>query len=65
MKASIEAALKRLAELDAKQIKVKVDGDTVTLTGIVHSWFEREEAERAAWAAPGIRRVEDHLIVAT
>jgi len=42
-----------------------VDGDTVTLTGTVHSWFEREEAERAAWAAPGIRHVEDHLTVAT
>ena len=64
VKGSIEAALKRLAELDAKEIEVKVEGDTVTLTGIVHSWFEREEAERAAWAAPGIRRVEDHLIVA-
>lgn len=64
VKASIEAALKRLAELDAKEIEVKVDGDTVTLTGTVHSWFEREEAERAAWAAPGIRRVEDHLVVA-
>ena len=64
VKASIEAALKRLAQLDSKQINVEVDGETVILTGTVHSWFEREEAERAAWSEPGIRRVEDLIIVA-
>jgi hypothetical protein len=35
----------------------------VILKGIVHDWSERDRAERAAWAAPGVRRVEDLLVV--
>jgi osmotically-inducible protein OsmY len=64
VKSQIEAALRRLAELDASRIKVETEDGTVKLSGTVHSWFEREEAERAAWAAPGVRRVEDHIQVA-
>jgi osmotically-inducible protein OsmY len=63
VKASIEAALKRSAELDASRIKVETDGDTVILTGTVHSLFEREEAERAAWKAPGVRFVDNRIKV--
>lgn len=63
VKNSIEAALKRLAEVDANQIKVETEDGTVRLSGTVRSWFEREEAERAAWAAPGVRSVEDHIAV--
>jgi len=64
VKAAIEDALKRSAELDATQIKVETEGDKVILRGKVHSWFEREEAERAAWRAPGVRTVEDQIEIA-
>lgn len=60
----IEAALKRNAELHAHKIRVKVEGDVVTLEGRVHLWRERQIAERAAWSVPGVTKVEDHLMLA-
>lgn len=64
VKAKIEEALKRSAEMDARRIGVEVKDGQVILGGTVRSWTERDEAERAAWAAPGVRRVEDHITVA-
>jgi osmotically-inducible protein OsmY len=63
VKASIDAALRRSAELDAGRIKVEADGDKVTLRGSVRSWAERDVAERAAWAAPGVRVVDNRITV--
>lgn len=63
VKARIESALKRNAEVDARRIRVEVDHDKVILHGRVRSWIERTEAEQAAWAAPGVTGVEDHLAV--
>ncbi|KAA6170223.1 BON domain-containing protein [Pseudomonas veronii] len=60
----IEDALKRNAEVDAKDIHVRVDGDVVRLDGKVHLWRERKLVERAAWSVPGVMRVEDHLLLA-
>lgn len=60
----IEEALKRNAEVDAKEIHVRVDGDVVRLEGKVHLWRERRIAERAAWSVPGVREVEDRLLLA-
>ena len=65
VKAAIESALKRSAEVDANQIKVETDGDKVILRGSVRSWYEREEAERAAWRAPGVRNVDNRILIGT
>ena len=59
----IEAAFKRSAEIDARRISVTTQDGKVVLTGNVHSWSERHEAERAAWAAPGVKLVDDRLTV--
>ena len=63
VKSKIEAALRRSAEIDARRINVAVADRKVILSGSVHSWFERDEARHAAWAAPGVKEVEDHISV--
>ena len=63
VKSKIEAALKRSAEVDARRINVAVADGKVILSGNVHSWFERNEARHAAWAAPGVKAVDDRIAV--
>ena len=63
VKGKIETAFTRNALLDAAGIAVNVKGDAVTLRGVVRSWAERDEAERAVWAVPGVAHVDDHLII--
>jgi osmotically-inducible protein OsmY len=63
VKKRIEEAFQRDAEVEAEAIRIDVQGRKVTLTGKVKTWSERRAAERAAWSAPGISTLEDHLTV--
>ena len=56
-------AFERSADVDASAVHVVTDGGTVRLSGKVKAWHEREMAERAAWAAPGVTNVEDHIVL--
>ena len=60
----IEEALKRSAAIEADRISVDARHGKVVLRGTVRSWAEREDAERAAWAAPGVSEVDDEIAVA-
>ena len=59
----IEDSFRRNADLDARRIGVATYAGTVTLSGTVSSWAEREEAVTAAWGAPGVAAVNDNLTV--
>ena len=64
LRVKIEIALNRAGELHGERINVEVDGNKVTLRGIVSSRAERDEAERAVWSATGVWNVDDQLEVA-
>lgn len=63
VKEKIEKALHRHADLEASAVKVTVSGNKVTLDGKVKAYYERDLIERAAWGAPGVREVVDHIYV--
>jgi osmotically-inducible protein OsmY len=60
---AIKDAFKRAAKLDAEGVTVSTSNGTVTLRGYVASWAEHDQAVDAAWSAPGVTKVQDHLIV--
>jgi osmotically-inducible protein OsmY len=57
-------ALKRTTEREANAVKVSVCEGAVTLIGHVSTWADRYAVERAAWSAPGVRSIDDQLVVA-
>lgn len=63
VKSDIEAALKRRALTDAQEIMVTVNGSRVTLTGVVHSWSERDMVSDSVWNTPGVTEVNDNISV--
>jgi osmotically-inducible protein OsmY len=63
VKQKIEETFKRGANLDANRVTVEAEGSEVTLRGTVRSWVERHEAEKAAWAAPGVTAVHNYITV--
>lgn len=65
IRSKIHRAYQRHAALDANKVTIDVSGATVTLTGEVHSWHEKDDAESAAWAAPGVKSVHNNLSVVT
>jgi osmotically-inducible protein OsmY len=63
LKRSVAEALVRSAQTDAQRITVEVQGDKVILTGTVRSWAERQDAERAAWSASGVKEVDNRITI--
>jgi osmotically-inducible protein OsmY len=63
LKSRIKAALQRDALVDASHIQVEIAGSKVILSGTVHSLIEKEDAESAAWMAPGVSSVENRIMV--
>jgi osmotically-inducible protein OsmY len=62
-KKDIESALKRNWSIDDRDIKVNVSGHKVALAGTVNSWYQKDEASRIAWNAPGVWTVDNELVV--
>jgi osmotically-inducible protein OsmY len=63
IKHKIEEAFRRSAEIDANRVTVETFGSEVVLKGTVRSWAERQEAERAAYAAPGVTKVDNRIVI--
>jgi osmotically-inducible protein OsmY len=63
LKGKIEEALVRSVKTDAERITVEVQGSKVILKGTVRSWAEKQEAERAAWLAPGVTSVDNRIMI--
>ena len=59
----INAAFHRSASIDAEKVTVETIGSKVILKGTVRSMAEKDDAEDAVWAAPGVITVENKLYI--
>jgi len=59
----VQRAFRRSASLYDQDIQVYVTENNVTLNGVVNSWYQKEEAERMAWNAPGVLAVANELVI--
>jgi osmotically-inducible protein OsmY len=66
-RADVRGELQRIfhrdAQIDANNVRITCEGSTITLSGTVHSWFERNEASRAAWSVKGVTAVDNRITV--
>ncbi len=62
-KKDIERALGFNWAINEKEIQIEVSGNNVILNGTVHSWYQKNQAERIAWNAPGVCNVENKLVI--
>jgi len=62
-KKDIESAFRRSWSLDDEDVTVKVSNHKVTLSGTVDSWYQKDEAARIAWNAPGVWEIDNKLVV--
>ncbi|MBB6130687.1 BON domain-containing protein [Mucilaginibacter lappiensis] len=60
---AIQRALRRSSAMDDQDIHVYVTENNVTLNGVVNSYFQKDEAERITWNAPGVRTVKNELSI--
>ncbi len=63
IKSDIEAALKRISNVDTHNIQVEVQGSDVNLKGSVHSWLEKDLIKQSVWNTPGVHNVKDNIAV--
>jgi osmotically-inducible protein OsmY len=63
IQSKIEAAFKRSARIDAQHVRVATQDGKVTLSGLVRSWAEAQEAAQVAWSAPGVTQVENRIAI--
>jgi osmotically-inducible protein OsmY len=61
---SVANALAWNTSVPSDSIKAVVSQGRVTLEGTVEWYYQKDAAERAAWAAPGVAAVENHLTIA-
>ncbi len=65
VRAKIESAFERHADLDASRVRVEVDGGRITLRGNLPTWAEHDSATRAAWNLGGVTSVTNQIVVGT
>ena len=59
----IERALQLNWSTEDQDINVSISNNNVTLNGTVNSYYQKDEAEKIAWNAPGVWTVKNELVI--